>query len=392
MPAAKRIKTKYAGVTYIEAKSPTGAIERVYYIRYRRDGKLIEEKAGRQFQDDMTPAKASGIRARRLEGKEESNTERREQAQAEKQAEADRWTVGRLWEEYKAAKHDYRGVKSDEGRFRLYLAPAFANKEPHTIHPFEVDRLRMRLLKKVSPQTARHALALLQRIVKYGERKGVCKGMSFVVELPRLNNKKTEDLNPDELARLLKTMDEDTCIQAANIMKTALFTGMRRGEMFKLKWSDVDFGRGFIELRDPKGGVDQKIPLNGPTRDLLASHPRTGSEYVFPGRGGNMRTDVRKQVDRIKRRAGLPKSFRPLHGLRHVYASMLASSGQVDMYTLQKLMTHKSPQMTQRYAHLRDDAMKRAADVAGDIFGQLSANGQDAAKNGKVVNLREGKG
>jgi len=41
-------------------------------------------------------------------------------------------------------------------------------------------------------------------------------------------------------------------------------------------------------------------------------------------------------------------------GLRHVYASMLASSGQVDMYTLQKLLTHKSPAMTQRYAHLRD--------------------------------------
>jgi hypothetical protein len=38
------------------------------------------------------------------------------------------------------------------------------------------------------------------------------------------------------------------------------------------------------------------------------------------------------------------------------------------MYTLQKLMTHKSPVMTQRYAHLRDDALRQAANLAGDII------------------------
>jgi len=47
---------------------------------------------------------------------------------------------------------------------------------------------------------------------------------------------------------------------------------------------------------------------------------------------------------------------------------MLASSGKVDMYTLQKLMTHKSSQMTQRYAHLRDETLREAADLAGDII------------------------
>ena len=73
-------------------------------------------------------------------------------------------------------------------------------------------------------------------------------------------------------------------------------------------------------------------------------------------------------VNKIKKVAGLPDGFRPLHGLRHVYASAMASSGQVDMYTLQKLLTHKDPKMTQRYAHLRDEVFKRAADVAGDIF------------------------
>ena len=50
---------------------------------------------------------------------------------------------------------------------------------------------------------------------------------------------------------------------------------------------------------------------------------------------------------------------------------MIASSGKVDMYTLQKLLTHKSPMMTQRYAHLRDESLKQASDVASDMIGQI---------------------
>lgn len=47
---------------------------------------------------------------------------------------------------------------------------------------------------------------------------------------------------------------------------------------------------------------------------------------------------------------------------------MLASSGKVDMYTLQKLLTHKSPLMTMRYAYLRDEALRGASNLAGDII------------------------
>ena len=76
-----------------------------------------------------------------------------------------------------------------------------------------------------------------------------------------------------------------------------------------------------------------------------------------------------------------------MHGLRHVYASMLASSGEVDLYTLQKLLTHKSPLMTQRYAHLRDDALKQASEVAGNII----QNASKTKDNQKVVNLEDHK-
>ena len=57
MPSLKRYKTKYPGVYYIEGTSTlTGKKEKIYYVIYRKDGKLIEEKAGRQLEDNMTPA------------------------------------------------------------------------------------------------------------------------------------------------------------------------------------------------------------------------------------------------------------------------------------------------------------------------------------------------
>ena len=93
-------------------------------------------------------------------------------------------------------------------------------------------------------------------------------------------------------------------------------------------------------------------------------------------------------MNRIKTAAGLPKDFRPLHGLRHFYASMLASSGDVDMYTLQKLLTHKDPTMTQRYAHLRDEALHKASALAGSIIEEATATKDDEKK---VVNLEDRK-
>jgi hypothetical protein len=79
----KRFRTNYPGVFYVEGKAlgRTGT-EKIYYIRYRRDGKLIEEKAVRQFTDDMTPARAAGIRVQRAEGKQQSNTQQRDEVKS----------------------------------------------------------------------------------------------------------------------------------------------------------------------------------------------------------------------------------------------------------------------------------------------------------------------
>lgn len=368
MPTLKRIQTNYPGVFFIEGTSlASGKPEKIFYIRYRKAGKMIEEKAGRQFQDDMTPARAAMLRSDRVQGKKPSRQEAREQREAAKQAEAARWTIDRLWKEY-TAHRQIKGIAQDRSRFEKYIRPLWGNRETQEIQPLEVDRLRLRILKDKAPQTAKLTLALLRRIVSFGVKRQLCEPLSFHLEMPKVNNLKTEDLTPDQLEALLKAIEADPNLQAANFMKMALFTGMRRGELFKLQWQDVDFHQGFIHIRGPKGGQDMKIPLNQEARDLLAAHPRTGSPFVFPGRGGNQRTDINKQVTRIKKAAGLPKDFRALHGLRHVYASMLASSGEVSLHVIQKLLCHKSPEMTLRYCHLRDAALRQASDLAGTLI------------------------
>ncbi len=377
MASMKRHKTKYAGVFYIQGTAAKGnRPEKIYYIRYRKAGKLVEEKAGRQYQDDMTPARAAGIRAERIEGKGKSNRDERKAAEAVKH----RWTVGRLWEAYREQLPDNRATRTDSGRYENHLKKPFGNKEPKDIVKMDTDRIRINLLKTHSPQTVKHVLVLLKRIINFGYGQGWIAPLHFNITIPSVDNIKTEDLTPEQLQSLFDVLDSTHRTTAANMMKLVLYSGLRRGEMFKLQWDDIDFERGFIHIREPKGGKSQKIPLNNSARGLLQSVPKQSSEYIFPARGGGPRKDISKDVRAIKEAAGLPADFRPLHGLRHVYATMLANSGKVDMFTLQKLMTHKSPQMTQRYAHYRDESMQRAADEVGGILEDaLSVRSEDKA-------------
>lgn len=385
---SKRKKTKYPGVFYRNAKRiGSKGTEKVYYVVFKKNGKLIEQKAGRQFADDMTPARAAGVRGELIEGKRLTRKEKRDQEKKAKEAKEAKWTIDRLFEEYIKGRPSNKARGVDMGRYEKYLKGPFGSKEPKHILPLDVDRLRIKLLKKLAPQTVKHILNLLTWIINFGVKKNLSEGISFHIQKPTVSNLKTEDLSEDQLKKLLKAIEKDSNEQIKNLMKMVLYTGMRRGELFKLKWKHVDFDRGFIHLVDPKGGPDQKIPLNNEARALLSSHPKTKSPYVFPGRGGKQRVSAQAGVNKIKKAAGLPKDFRPLHGLRHFFASNLASSGAVDMYVLQKLLTHKSPLMTQRYAHLRDQALKKASGLAGSIIEQAAS---DSNKE-KVVNLEDHK-
>jgi len=363
----KRYKTEYKGVFYRLGDRIGGkGKEKIYYIVFKSDGKIFEEKVGRQYANGMTPAKASLKRSDRIEGRSISNKEKREQENALKLEKAEKKTIEYLWKEYKKGRIDNKSLNTDKCNFTKHIEPYVGSKEPQEIIKLDIERINKNS-KDLSPQTQKHILALLKRIVHHGVKEKICLPLQINVELPKVDNLKTEDLNPEQLNKLLEAINASYDIEAKNIMLLALFTGMRRGEIFKLKWNDIDFDRGFINIINPKGGKNEKIPLNEQARKILDNHPKTKS-YVFVTNAGKRFVDIGRRVNRIKEKAGLPEDFRPLHGLRHYYASSLASSGLVDLYTLQKLLTHKSPIMTQRYAHLRDEALKTASTLAGNII------------------------
>lgn len=224
-----------------------------------------------------------------------------------------------------------------------------------------------------SAQTIKHVLTLVKRLVNFAAKMGYVESIPATLhfDMPAVDNKVTENLTSEQMVKLLQVLDEEEDKIFASLIRLALFTGMRRGALLNLQWTDLDFERNIITLR---GDVAKKkkteyIPMNEKAKEILLAVPRTTSPYVFPGRDNDKpRVNITDILKRVKEKAGLPENFRPLHGLRHSFASWLANSGQVSMYELQKLLTHSSPLMTQRYAHLHDEALKRASNLTTNLF------------------------
>lgn len=369
MAGTARNKTKYPGVFYRLAKRPNGkGEEKIYYVVFKRQGKVVETKVGGEIRDDMTPARAAKLRADMVEGV-------RQTAQEKRVAEANTPTVSRLWELYRDTLTNTRSIATDTSNFK-HLEP-FHKSIPAQITTADVDAFRAKLLKSLSPQTVKHVLTLLRRILKFGVRADLVDyPPRLLISMPSLDNQKTENLTPEQIERLLYALDTDYEQNMCLMMKLALCTGIRRGALFGLRWKDLDFERGFINLdgASAKKRKSESIPMNASATAILVRTKELAdavgppSEYVFPGRDGGKRTGCPAFFKRIREAAGLPDDFRPLHGLRHVFASLLASSGQVDLLTLQKLLTHESPQMTLRYSHLADEALRKASGVVDGIF------------------------
>lgn len=386
MGQAKREKsTKYPGVYWRK----DGAGEKMYYIRYRlggRGSKEIEEPIGKSSAG-MTEAKAAILRASRMNGKEMSNKAKRESLTASTSGSL---TLHDAWLAYTDVTSQKPIHKTDCSLLKyfthLYSLPI------HELSTSDIDTLRKNLEKTPSPRkkdgktvmlapaTVVHVLSLVRRIINFAVKRGMATWPNNLhFEMPKVDNQKTEVLTDEQLSNLLKALDEELDQDAAALIRLALVTGMRKGALLALRWDDCDFERSIITLRGEaaKKGKTDHIPMTPAAKAILQNIKVRNSDYVFPGKNGRKRTDYRRIALRVKKKAGLPEDFRPLHGLRHNYASRLASSGEVELYTLQKLLTHSSPQMTQRYAHLRDETLMKAAKIADSMLIKSEYTGND---------------
>ena len=240
-------------------------------------------------------------------------------------------TLGEVWGKYLPwAMGEKKTWITDKFNYEKHLEPRFGKKRLDTISPFDVDKLKIEMKKGLNKNgkpyteaTIKHQLVLLKRLYRMAIDWRMYSGEIPVKRehIPKLDNQVTEYFREDELTRLHQTLDSWPCRDSAAFVKFALYTGFRRGEIFKLTWDDIDFERSMVTLRQPKGGKTETIKVSNEALDVLREIEAT-SPYVFPGKAGGQRTDFKGPWKRIRKAAGLPDNFR-FHGLRHNFASYM---------------------------------------------------------------------
>lgn len=183
-------------------------------------------------------------------------------------------------------------------------------------------------------------------------------------KLPKQSEGRTRYLSPTEFKAALEAAPE--WMRAP--MALAAFTGMRRGEILGLRWKDVDIAGNRVYLTETKNGTLRVLTLNQLAVHVLRSCPvGDPGQLVFPNVDA-ARLSV--YTRRIFASVGIEDAS--FHSLRHTAASWLVMEG-VDLYAVGQILGHKTPRMTQRYAHLSPGYMAAAVNKLDGVFaGALS--------------------
>lgn len=200
------------------------------------------------------------------------------------------------------------------------------------------------------------------------------------VSLPKLEHKEMQTIPAEQLQAFLA---EAKATGVYEMYYIELATGLRRGELLGLKWSDIDWENGVITVRRQVARVDGQI-VEAPLKTknsyravsispqavevLKTQKAKTNDEYVFPSpNGGPISPDsVNNMLKRVLERAGIPKVR--FHDLRHTFATIALQNG-VDIKTVSGMLGHFSAGFTlDTYAHVTTAAQKEAAAIMGSVL------------------------
>jgi integrase len=257
---------------------------------------------------------------------------------------------------------------SDEARYRVHLLPAFGDVALKDLTPLRVRSFIAHLTTRRAPATVRHVHALLSTMLSDAVEEGLlltnpCRRTG----LPRAPSYDAVFLNPNQLARLLESIDPAyRCL-----VLTAAGTGMRWGELAGLRRDRLDLLRrrvrvdqtlvdvnGELSFGQPKTrGSSRTLSLPGPVVAALAEHLREHrTDLVFTSPDGSplRRSNFYHRVWRPALRAAELEPAPRFHDLRHTHVALLIS-GDVPIKAIQERLGHASIVMTMdRYGHLLD--------------------------------------
>lgn len=352
--------------------------KKVYVLQYRFNGVLRRYTIG----PHGTPWTAEKARkeAIRLLGMVSDGKD----PAANKKSDKDAITVSQLCDDY--LKDGVNGksestLATDKGRIERHIKPLLGRKRikdltGNDIKKFMGDvatgktaadvktRKHGRALVTGGEGTANRTVGLLGGILSFAIDGGI-RSDNPVHGVKRYPERRSERfLSPQELAKLGDTLAkaeaEGENKTAINAIRLLILTGCRKSEILTLQWSFVNFETGYLELPTSKTG-QKRVPIGAPALELLASLPRVkDNPYVLPGEKEKKHLVGLPRVwRRIRRRAGLDDVR--LHDLRHSFASVGAGAG-MGLQVVGKLLGHRHPATTARYAHIADDPAKAAAD------------------------------
>jgi integrase len=215
----------------------------------------------------------------------------------------------------------------------------------------------------VKPGTVAKEMSVLKHCLRLAVEWGLLnENAAAGARLPKLPAGKTRYLTPGELKAALESAPE--WLRAP--MAFAACTGVRRGEMLSLRWMDVDMGNKRLYLRETKNGALRVLPIPEFALTVLRSLPAgAAGDTVFAGVNP---AHLSVYAKRVFKRLGIPDAS--FHTLRHTAASWLVMEG-VDLYAVGQILGHKTPRMTQRYAHLSPEYMAGAVGKLDGIMGGM---------------------
>ena len=236
--------------------------------------------------------------------------------------------------------------------------------------------------KGLSAKTVRNINQIISSALNLAiEQKLLLTNPADACALPKLEHREMKTLPVEQLASFLREAKESGVFEMYYI---ELATGLRRGELLGLKWSDIDLEHGSLRVQRQIARIDGEIveaplktknayrtlPLSADAIDVLKTQKKKcgNSQYVFPSpTGGPISPDsVLHMLHRVLKRAGLPKVR--FHDLRHTFATLALQNG-VDIKTVSGMLGHFSAGFTlDTYAHVTTSAQKEAANTMGGVL------------------------